>query len=529
MPESGEQRRPLQKRWLVLGIIILLALVFLIPFIQEGGARVDTSVEVETETAFTGSVRETSGGRGEIVNADSLPVETQYAGRLAMVAVHDGDFVAAGDLLALYDADELDRQIDGILNEIDELDALISQTDQGSAYELRAETDGLVKAVDVRRGDRTGDRELMLLSTDGQMKVVFTPTQEAELTEGDAVLIRLENGEEDGTVCSVDEETGAVTVTFADQGDYLPSVEAVVFDEAETELGRGLTEINSPSAVTLDTAGIVSQVAVAVGDRVEEGDLLLSCIDAERNDAYLALLDQRAERIDTLFDLQAFKEEPRLVAETGGIVSGLEVESGDEIEAGARLCRLVSTDTFTLRVDVPEADARRVREGQTVELTFTGSSGQTYEGQVERLYENSEFKNGMTVRGIVVHLEDAEGLQVGMAADAAVILDEAEGAVLVPLRAVQTGEDGSQTVVLYYGDGLTRSHSVETGLQDGEYVQILHGVESGDNVVVASRVVETTVYSIFNHEWVVDQEAGPSEDGFVSDTDGTPEPELNTD
>ena len=518
MPESEKKRGPLQKRWLILGGVIVLALIFLIPFIREGGARVDTSVEVETERAFTGSIRETAEGRGEIVNADSETVTAEYAGRFAMIAVQNGDLVEEGDLIALYDTDELDVQIDGIMNEIDDLDTQIAQSDQGSTYEIRAESAGLVKSVSAHRGGMTGEDALMVLSADGLLRVEFAPKPGTELPEDGAVTVRLGEAEEPGTVLPQDDgETGKVIVTFDDGPDYLPGTSAAVIDADGNELGGGAVEINAPYEVKTEESSIVSQVSVQPGDRVEEGDLLLTCIDADLNEAYLALLDRRVERIDALFDLQAYKEEPQLVAQARGVVTGLEFQPGDPIEVGQKVCRLVATDTFTVRADIPESQIDRVKEGQTVELVFDDAPETVYKGQVALIFPRRQFKYGQTVHGITIHLENAEGLQIGMEAGATVILDSAEDAVLVPLQAVQVKEDGSETVDLYYGDGLTRTHTVETGLRDEKNVQILRGVEPGEDVVVASHVVETKVYSFFSLEWVVEQEEGPSENGLVSE------------
>ncbi|MEE3395575.1 MAG: biotin/lipoyl-binding protein, partial [Candidatus Onthomonas sp.] len=192
MPESGEKRGPLQKRWLVLGGLILLAGIFLIPFIQEGGARVDTSVEVETEPAVTGSIRETAEGAGVVVNAASVTVNAVYGGQFAEVAVENGDLVEPGDLLARYDTEELETQIEALLTELDDLDEQIGQSDQGLTYEIQAEVGGLVKTVNARRGGVTGEGPLVVLSADGLLRVGFVPAEGTALPEDGVVVVRMD-------------------------------------------------------------------------------------------------------------------------------------------------------------------------------------------------------------------------------------------------------------------------------------------------------------------------------------------------
>ncbi len=515
MTEPEQKHSPLQKRWLVLTAVVVLALIFLIPFIREGGARVDTTVMVDTETAFVGEIQETAQGRGQIDSAQSTPVRTQYAGKIATVAVEEGDVVEQGDILAVYDTDELEEQVNELLDELDELDSQIAQADKSGSSYITAEVSGLVKSISAKRGDvvtNVVERQggLMEISTDGRLKVELALPADTGLAVGELVAVQIGAQSEEGVVVRLEEREDQILaqITFDDSPDYALGETAQVSDEAGDSLGSGTVASNSPYLVRGDY-GIISKVDVEVGDAVEEGDTLFTRIEAEYNAEYLDLLDQRMGLIDRLFDLQEFMKDPLLLADGHGIVSELQLEEGKTVEAEDKACSLISTDTFTLSVDIAETDIGRVRTGQRVQLKFDAFSDAIYWGRVEKVSSLGKQVGGLTAYAVTISLKGAEGLKVAMSADATIILASAGDALLVPVRAVQTQEDGSEAVEISYGDGLTRVCKVETGLRNEDYVQILSGVQEGEEVVVASRVVETKVFSLFNYEWVIDQDEEP--------------------
>lgn len=512
MTEPGKKPRTLQKRWLVLAAIVVLALIFLIPFIREGGARVDTSVKVETETAFIGDIQETAQGRGTIESARSTGVETRYAGVIETVAVQEGDTVKPGEILAVYDLQELAEQIDGTLDQLDELDTQISRLNEEDAADVVSGVSGLVKAIYAQRGDVAADvieasGSLMELSTDGRLRVEISLREGSELSPGDRVEVRLGEKTEEGVVERLEE--GKALITFADSPDYLLGEQAQVTGPEGNDLGSGPIGSNSPWLVQTD-CGIISRVEVEVGDQVSEETPLFHGIGISFNEEYLALMEQRMERLETLFALREFEKNPLLLADDGGIVTGLTIEAGDSVESGVQVCQLVSTDSFFVHVDIAQADIGRVRVGQTVQLEFAGAEGAVYEGRVEDVSTQDRQVGELTVYTVTVGLEEAEGLSVGADADATIVLDSASDALLVPIMAVRVQEDGTKTVEISCGDGLTRGSQVKTGLENGKYVQILQGVQEGEQVVVSSTVVETTVFSLFNFEWIIDQSEEPA-------------------
>lgn len=509
MAETEEKQNPFQWRWVVLLTVIMVSLIFLIPFIQEGGARVDTSVIVDTEEAFVGSIQETVKGLAQVTEAKYQNVKTEYSGVVASVEVEEGQRVRKDAVLVRFDPQELEQQVEDMLDALDALDKEIDQTDDGGSTYLLAETSGLVKAVYAKRGDRSDDMMetsggLLELSTDGLLAVQIPFWEGAELEEELTVLIG--DSKEQGTVSELDEEKQLVTVTFPDHADYPLGAEVTVLN-GEKELGRGELAAHQPWLLTVESC-IISEMEVSVGDEVSAGQVVARCILEEQNNAYLALLEQREQLVKELFELQEFTREPVIRAGSEGVIRTLQVKEGDELTAGGKVCQIVSTNDFYAQVDILESEAQELRSGQEVVFTVDGAVNK---GRLVSVSNREEEGCQLPLCQVRVSLDDAEGLSVGITGTATVILASAENAILVPVEAVKLQEDGTQAVEISYGDGLNRFNKVETGLEDGTYVQILKGVDEGEDVVVASHVVETKVVRVLGYEWVVEQDESTEE------------------
>jgi len=86
---------------------------------------------------------------------------------------------------------------------------------------------------------------------------------------------------------------------------------------------------------------------------------------------------------------------------------------------------------------------------------------------------------------VPISLEGTEGVDVksGMTANLAIITGQSENALLIPALAVQQGDSGD-IVLVPDSSGTAVETPVQIGLGDGTYVEVLKGLNEGDQVVV---------------------------------------------
>ncbi len=143
-------------------------------------------------------------------------------------------------------------------------------------------------------------------------------------------------------------------------------------------------------------------------------------------------------------------------------------------------------DPASLYVAAPidEVDAERVRVGQPVRLSVDSRPGRHFAGSVVRIapYVEDVLEQNRTVE-LEAELDDATlaaGLLPGTSADVEVILERRDDVLRVPTAAVAEGN-----AVLLLSDGRLVDRTMEPGLANWEYTEVVGGLDEGDRVVIA--------------------------------------------
>ena len=96
------------------------------------------------------------------------------------------------------------------------------------------------------------------------------------------------------------------------------------------------------------------------------------------------------------------------------------------------------------------------------------------------------FRSGVVTFPVQIALEEAEDVKPGMTVSASIVVAKAKDAVLVPLEAVTYDDEDQATVTVVDADGQETVREVEVGLENADSVQILEGLEEGEEVVLAA-------------------------------------------
>jgi len=75
-------------------------------------------------------------------------------------------------------------------------------------------------------------------------------------------------------------------------------------------------------------------------------------------------------------------------------------------------------------------------------------------------------------------------IRPGMSADLIVLISKKSNVLRVPELAVSKDIDGSS--VLVWKKGRSENRPVAVGVSDGEYVEVISGLEEGEEVVIAA-------------------------------------------
>jgi len=183
---------------------------------------------------------------------------------------------------------------------------------------------------------------------------------------------------------------------------------------------------------------------------------------------------------------QATLDAATMVAPFDGTVISVGAEVGDMVSSGNVVVTLADLAQLEVLASIDETDISQVQVGQAVQITFDAFPGRQLAGKVLEVPLEGKLAQNVVTYQVPISLEGGEGvaLKSGMTANLKIIVGQRENALLVPALAVQQGDTGNVVLVQDTPGGAAVQVPVETGLSDGTYVEVLRGLNEGDQVVV---------------------------------------------
>lgn len=230
-------------------------------------------------------------------------------------------------------------------------------------------------------------------------------------------------------------------------------------DRAKSLSAKGT--ISSAQSDQLEAAATGAEARLrSATQAIVVGEADITVVDAQIADIDLKL--QRTAVVSPVSGTVAVRN-----ARIGAIASG----------ASQPLFTIIEDGALELVADVSESDILPLKTGQRATIKLAGSDHEV-EGKVRLV---SPIIDPATRLGTVhVAIDDETEARTGMYGSAAIVTKEEKG-VALPLTAVTTGEDGSS--VRKVENNVVRLVKVKTGIEDGGDIEILEGLEAGDEVV----------------------------------------------
>ncbi|TIC84816.1 biotin/lipoyl-binding protein [Nocardioides sp. GY 10113] len=178
-----------------------------------------------------------------------------------------------------------------------------------------------------------------------------------------------------------------------------------------------------------------------------------------------------------------------ITAPARGRVVEIDVEEGADVSAGQQVAVLVGSGLTTVEIAATEAQARRLALGQEVDVTPPGAEAPMTGviSRIEHLPATSDSTAGSDSASypVAVTLDAADRVPaLGMPVSASVLIGTAADAVTVPVSAVSDG------VVTVLEAGTAARVEVTTGVVGTSTVEVLDGVEAGQQVVLADLAAD---------------------------------------
>jgi HlyD family secretion protein len=206
--------------------------------------------------------------------------------------------------------------------------------------------------------------------------------------------------------------------------------------------------------------------------------------------------------------LEAQVSYSRILSPIGGVVADRPLYAGELASPGTPLLTVIDISRVVARVNVPQAHAAMVRVGHPAILTQPGIE-EEINGRVTVVSPASDA-NTTTVQ-VWIEVDNPGGrLKPGTSVHAVIVTQVFKAAAVVPVAAILPGEEGGNAVLTVGSDFRAHRKKVELGVREGDKVQILNGVQPGEEVVVVGgmgvddkakvKVIDTSVKEVEEEE-----------------------------
>jgi len=281
-----------------------------------------------------------------------------------------------------------------------------------------------------------------------------------------------------------------------------------------TKLWRGIDTVgyidydeSKVSHIHLRTEGWIEKLTVeSEGERVKKGEFLFELYSpllvsvqeelvtaiATGNKRLIAASKERlsalgisAKQISTLAKTQKVKQLISVYAPQDGVVSSFPVRDGMFIKPSQNVMTLGDLSSVWLLAEVFERQAEWVEVGQHAEVSLSYIPGRIWKGRVEYIYPNLDPKT----RTLKVRLRfdnPDEKLKPNMYANVKIYGGATKDTIVIPLEGlIRTGRE--ERVIIALGEGRFEARIVTAGIESGEFVEILEGIDEGELIVTSGQ------------------------------------------
>lgn len=424
-PEQKKKR----KRRIIAGVAVVVIVGFAVSRMLTPAALPMVSVR----SAQIGNIEQTVDASGTVTTEESKTYFSPVGAKVSECKVQAGDAVAAGDVMLVYDAQDLEEK---------QKEAELQNDEAKYIYE----------------------------NTVGKSN-----KDASEYSRSSHDVEILEQQVEDWKA-----EVHALKQYITDMGCFLREAQNKGHENDAEEYQNKIDQANNTLMVKEEElADFQSNLSEQKGIKNSTEDSMLTASGKKQIEATKDLAALKASQVtDAVAQVK-----DGLKAEFNGVVTDVKAVNGGAVEENGELLTVDSTENVCVKVSLNKSDLEKVKEGQKAAITIVGKQ---YEGTVARI-SRSATKNekGAALVTAEIHIDNPDqDLYLGVDGKATIEGNKAENVVTVPIEAVNIGKDGSFVYVVNE-NGMIEKRMITTGLSSAEATEVKEGLDGGEQVVLS--------------------------------------------
>lgn len=179
------------------------------------------------------------------------------------------------------------------------------------------------------------------------------------------------------------------------------------------------------------------------------------------------------------------RETVKIRATSNGIIANLSIRDGVYVKPDKELMAIEDLRTIWIDAEVYDKDSALLKIGQMATAKFKAYPGKEWYGEVGFIYPTLNLKT-RTIKVRLIFPNPTLSLKPNMFADITLHMTPKKGVLVIPLDALIQTENMSR-VIKQLDSGRFIAQEVALGIESGNEVEIVRGLNSGDKIVNSAQ------------------------------------------
>ncbi|MEH0153481.1 efflux RND transporter periplasmic adaptor subunit [Limibacter armeniacum] len=305
----------------------------------------------------------------------------------------------------------------------------------------------------------------------------------------------------------------------ADKGDVTVAVNTSKVKKGTSTNSFSLLGTVAPDQavdIKAETAGKVEKIYIDLGDELKRGavvariDNRLLSIAASNAKQRLDDAKQNYERYKNLFEggaaTQAQYDQFKLSYENAqnqyaeakrqldksvvtapfsGVITKKSIDEGAYVNIGGSVARLIDVKHLKVELSVAEKDVYNLKKGDQVTISTSVFPGVTYAGEITFISPQGDDAHNYPVE-IAFDNKATNTLKAGTYVNVQFSIASGVEVLQIPRSALIGSIQSAKTYLVK--DGVAYLKDITVGRDNGEYLEVVNGLQAGDEVVVTGQI-----------------------------------------
>lgn len=416
----------------------------------------DTTVPVTLIEPTVKTIEDVIEITGQLEAQTEIQLGAKVPGKITSVSVKDGSQVRAGQVIATVDSTEL-------YYAVQQAEAAVA-----SARSAKAQAELQAKISPEQTQANIKQAEAQLESAKARLQLLLKGAREQEKKQAQERVAEAKAGMD-----KAKNDLDRMKQLYAQDAVSKADVDAaqMQYDSSVARYRQALEAYNQILEGARPEEIRQAEQDVKQAEEAVKSAKTATTMDAVRNEQVRQAEAQLRQAESQLRTARTRLADASIVSPVDGFVIGKPAQIGQVVGAGTPVATIVSVAGTYVEGQLPEREVANVQVGMPVRIRVDAFPNEEFKGTVLAIRPSATALGRLFAARIAID-DPTNRLKPGMFARAKVLKSKIDDAVLLPVGAIL--ENGEEKFVFIPDGDKAKKMPIETGLLEGEYVQVLN-------------------------------------------------------